>query len=76
MQRRQETETDAALLALALAPRLPVARIRGVSWEKMCLHCSWYDWCEELNLAGLPLRCALVDDEERRMLQEAYNARR
>lgn len=63
--------TDAALIALALAPRLPVALIQGVSWEKVCLHCSWYNRCEVLNLAGLPLRCARVDDEEREMLREA-----
>lgn len=63
--------TEAELLSLALAPCLIVPHIRGVSWEKQCNHCSWYDTCLELTLAALPLRCEAVEDDERQMLQEA-----
>ena len=64
--------TDAALLALALRPRIspPPSRI---SWEKQCQLCpqTFYDQCRMLNLAGLPIRCERVSDEERAKLKEA-----
>lgn len=63
---------DTALLALALRPRIspPPSRI---SWEKQCRLCPqrFYDQCRMLNLAGLPIRCQTVDDEEHAKLEEA-----
>ena len=64
--------TDAALLALALRPRIspPPSHI---SWEKQCKLCpqTFCDQCMMLNLAGLPIRCQGVSDEEHAKLEEA-----
>ena len=40
---------------------------------KQCSLCPqrFYDDCKALNLAGLPLRCEPIDDEERAKLEEA-----
>lgn len=64
--------TDAELLALALRPRIapPPSRI---SWEKQCRLCPQlaYDQCTLLNLAGFPIRCQSMSDEEIAKLEEA-----
>ena len=66
--------TDAYLLSLALRPRITIPLKRdGRSWEKQCILCpqAFYDDCKALNLAGLPVRCQRIDDEERAKLEGA-----
>lgn len=69
--------TEEQLISLALRPRLNIPRRRRhASWEKQCLHCpqTVYDQCKALNLAGLPLRCEDVSDEDMEMLRRLADA--
>lgn len=66
--------TDAELITLALCPRVIIpSRREGVGWPKQCNLCPqrFYDDCQALNLAGLPIRCQQKTAEEVAMLREA-----